>query len=194
MLALEVEVSALGALLSNWRARWWAPAAVVLVFTALAFLGAPQVVLISATALAFGPIWGAALSWCATMISACVGYGLGRWAGAEQMARWSNSAITARIAGFVARRGVLSAFLVRLVPTGPFVLVNAALGASGMAFWRFGLGTALGIAPKIALIASLGGALGWWMAGSNPWGAWLLGVAALGTVVVLGLALARRAR
>lgn len=179
MLALEIEAPALAALLAHWRGAWWAVAAVIICFTALAFLGAPQVVLISATLLAYGPIWGTVLSWCATMMSACVGFWLGRWAGAEQITRWGGGPLLGRAAAFVARRAMLSAFLVRLVPTGPFLVVNGALGASSMAFWRFALGTGVGIAPKILLLASLGGALNWLVAHASSWAAWILAVLVL---------------
>lgn len=181
MLALEIEAANVAALLAQWRTAWWAPTAVIVCFTALAFLGAPQVVLISGTMLAFGPIWGTALSWCATMMSACVGFWLGRWVGSEQITRWGGGALLGRIAGFVARRAMLSAFLVRFIPAGPFLVVNAALGVSGMAFWRFVVGTGIGITPKIVLLASLGGALSWLVANANSWIVWIsLAVVLLG--------------
>lgn len=173
MLALEIDPAALAGWIGQWPKIWGAPFLVVGVFTALAFLGAPQVVLISATLIAFGPIWGSGLSWCATMISASVGFLLGRWWGIERIARWSGPGLIGRIGTIVARNGLVSALVVRLIPTGPFALVNAALGACGISFGRFFLGTALGIAPKILLIAAFGQALRAIAFGPNTWGLWM---------------------
>ena len=181
MLALEIDPAALASWIGQWPKIWGAPFLVVGVFTALAFLGAPQVVLISATLIAFGPIWGSGLSWCATMISASVGFWLGHWWGAERIARWSGPGLIGRIGAIVARNGLFSALIVRLIPTGPFALINAALGACGISYWQFFLGTAVGIAPKILLIAAFGQALREIAFGPQTWAAWM-------ALVFIGLA------
>ena len=50
-----------------------------------------------------------------------------------------------------------------------------------MAFWRFVVGTGIGITPKIVLLASLGGALSWLVANANSWIVWIsLAVVLLG--------------
>ena len=186
MLALEIEPAALAGWIGQWRAIWGAPFLVVGIFTVLAFLGAPQVVLIAATLIAFGPIWGSGLSWCATMISASVGFLLGRWWGAERIARWSGPGLIGRVGEIVARNGMLSALIVRLIPTGPFAVINAALGACGISYRQFFLGTGVGIAPKILLIAAFGQALHEIAFGPLTWAAWVvlvfLGLAAGGLV------------
>ena len=53
----------------------------------------------------------------------------------------------------VEKNGVLWSFVVRLVPTGPFILVNLAAGVSTIRWPSFLLGTALGIIPKIVVVA-----------------------------------------
>lgn len=152
---VDIDQGALAAALRGLRRAWWAPAAVTLVFTVLAFVGAPQIALIAATAAVFGPVEGVVLSWIATMISAAVGFYAGRAGGAATLRRLS-SGLLARVTRAVARNGFLAAALIRLVPSGPFILVNMALGATGMrASWFFG-GTGAGIVPKIALVAFAG--------------------------------------
>ncbi len=47
----------------------------------------------------------------------------------------------------------MTSLVVRLVPTGPAILVNLAAGVSRMKFRHFVAGTAIGILPKIIVIA-----------------------------------------
>jgi len=150
----------------------WALPAVILAFAVLAFLGVPQVALIAAAVLAFGPWTGLAYSWAGTMVSALVGFALGRVFGARLIEGWPGAR---RFADLVGRNGFMASLAVRLVPFAPFVLVNIAAGVTTMSWTVFALGTAAGILPKIAVIAFAGHSM---MAG----GAW--------TFVWLGLALA----
>lgn len=163
------------------RGPWGLPA-VVAAFAALAFLGVPQVVLIAAAVAAFGPWTGLVYSWAGTMVSALVGFGLGRAFGARLIAGWAGAE---RFAGEVGRNGFLASLTVRLVPFAPFVVVNVAAGVTGMSWTAFAAGTALGIAPKIALIALAGRQV---MSG----GAWALAWLALAVVVWIGAGLAAR--
>ena len=56
----------------------WAGPATIGAFAVLAFLGLPQFVLIAAAVAAFGPWPGMLYSWEGTMVSALVGFWLGR--------------------------------------------------------------------------------------------------------------------
>ena len=53
-------------------------------------------------------------------------------------------------------RGVLAVVALRLVPVAPFTLVNLAAGASGIRPIDFMLGTVLGMAPGLGLLAVMG--------------------------------------
>ena len=127
----------------------------ILVFTGAAFIGAPQWLLIAATVLAFGPQMGGLYAWTATMVSASFDFWLARFIGASRIESLSGKFLE-RIISLVRRNGFLTSFAVRLVPTGPFVLVNMAAGVSGLGFLPFLLGTALGIIPKILVVVLLG--------------------------------------
>ena len=50
------------------------------------------------------------------------------------------------------KNGFMTSLVVRLVPTGPAILVNLAAGVSRMKFQHFVAGTAIGIIPKILVI------------------------------------------
>jgi uncharacterized membrane protein YdjX (TVP38/TMEM64 family) len=152
---LDVDQGSLATFLRGLRDVWWAPLAVVAAFTILAFIGAPQFVLIAATVAVFTPSQGIILSWCATMMSALVGFGLGRAAGAEAIARFGGRSMK-RITGFVGQNGFLTSAIIRNVPSAPFIIVNMALGAAKVRWTHFIGGTGIGILPKILLVAFAG--------------------------------------
>jgi uncharacterized membrane protein YdjX (TVP38/TMEM64 family) len=155
--------------------------AVVVVFCSLALIGFPQAILFGVTVAVFGPILGALYAWSATMVSSAMTFGLGRFTGIRWTARLPEGTLR-DISGVLQRRGVLASMVVRWTPSAPFIVVNAVCGASGMAAWRFLLGTGLGIVPKLLIIAffteQLEGAVGFFTSG-DPKALGLLVVAAL---------------
>jgi len=136
---------------------WSLPAAVA-AFAALAFVGVPQIMLIAAAVVAFGPTLGFAYSWIGTMVSAMVGFYLGRVAGAATLERFSGQGVKSFMQ-LVGRNGFFASFIVRLVPSAPFIVVNMAAGVTPMRVSAFTLGTALGIVPKIVLVAFAGNSI-----------------------------------
>ena len=145
-------------MLSSLSGSPWALPMVILLFTVAAMIGVPQWLLIGAAVFAFGPVYGAAYSWLATMVSACVDFALGRLLGEKRLARLRTQWVQ-RFVTRIKSNGFWVSFGVRLVPSGPFILVNMAAGMSGMKFRNFLAGTGLGIIPKIAAIAFLGQSL-----------------------------------
>jgi uncharacterized membrane protein YdjX (TVP38/TMEM64 family) len=139
------------------RGPWSLPVAVA-AFAALAFLGTPQIVLIAAAVVAFGPWLGSAYSWIGTMVSSLVGFWLGRAAGAGVLARFSGEGVQ-RFMRLVGKNGFLASLIVRLVPSAPFIVVNMAAGVTPMPTWAFVLGTGIGIVPKIVLTAFAGASI-----------------------------------
>ena len=127
----------------------------VAAFAVLAFLGVPQVVLIAAAVLAFGPWLGFAYSWAGTLVSAGVGFWLGRIGGGKLLRDLGGKGVNTFIA-MIGRNGFLASLIVRLVPSAPFVVVNMAAGMTSMRFAAFAAGTAIGIVPKILLTAMAG--------------------------------------
>jgi uncharacterized membrane protein YdjX (TVP38/TMEM64 family) len=134
------------------------PVAVV-AFAVLAFAGVPQIMLIAAAVLAFGPWAGVAYSWVGTMVSSLVGFYLGRAAGAKTLERFSGAGVK-RFMALVGRKGFVASLIVRLVPSAPFIVVNMAAGVTPMRSLDFVAGTAIGIVPKIVLTAFAGNAIG----------------------------------
>ena len=129
--------------------------AIVLVFCVGAYLAAPQFILIGIAVVAFGPWLGSLYSWLATLISGTLTYGVGHWSGAAVLGRVSQGRM-ARFSAFVSRNAFLASAVVRNVTAGPFVFVNTIFGALRANFWAYLGGMAVGIVPKIALIAFAG--------------------------------------
>ncbi len=172
--------------LASFASSPWGLPLTIAVFTGAAFIGAPQWLLIGAAVFAFGPQTGGIYAWVATMFSACFDFCLARYVGAARIEALSGKFL-ARIIALVRRNGFLTSFAVRLVPTGPFVLVNMAAGVSGLRFVSFTAGTALGIIPKILVVVLLGqGAL------TAAQGEQFMLMALLGAFVIVGVMLLAR--
>ncbi|MBT8472196.1 MAG: TVP38/TMEM64 family protein [Marinicaulis sp.] len=130
----------------------WAVIGVISVYSLLALTGFPQILLITATILVFGPQNGAIYSWIATMSSATLTFGLGHFLGGPWVRRMGGERVV-RTINFIGHHGMLASGLVRVVPSAPFIVVNAAAGAAHIPMWKYWAGTGLGIIPKILLVA-----------------------------------------
>ena len=155
---LDIEPSSVRAWFAGAATQWYALPVTIAVFTALAFVGAPQFALIGAAVFAFGPVQGFAYSWIATMVSASVNFWLGRFLGADTVRRYGGQTVN-RISAFVGRNGFWASLIVRIVPSAPFIVVNMAAGVSRMGFLAFIAGAGVGVIPKTAVIAFFGGSL-----------------------------------
>ena len=128
---------------------------VVSIFSLLAMTGFPQILLITATVIVFGPVEGALFAWIATMASATLTFGLGHFLGGRWVSRLAGDRVQ-RTINFLHHRGALASGLIRVVPSAPFIVVNSAAGAAHIPLWKYWLGTGLGIIPKISVVAFLG--------------------------------------
>jgi uncharacterized membrane protein YdjX (TVP38/TMEM64 family) len=177
MLFIDLNQSGVADFLRGLRSEWWAPAAVTLTFVVLAFVGAPQVVLIAATVAVFGAGEGVVLSWVATMVSGTIGYILGRVGGARVLSKLLGGR-GGRALGFIGKNGFVASLAIRLVPSGPFIVCNMALGAAKVGSMAFVGGTGIGILPKIALVAFGAHGVGEVLKGENQGAIWFFLAAA----------------
>ncbi|WP_420471923.1 MULTISPECIES: TVP38/TMEM64 family protein [unclassified Brevundimonas] len=186
-LGLDAEEK-LEAWLQGYAGSPWAFAATVVLFVVSAFIGAPQFILIAACVVAFGPNLGFVYSWVATVVSAGVTYWLGRGPTARLIDRMDSRTLD-RLKRFVGRNAFYASFMIRNVPSAPFIVVNMAFGATRANFWTYLAGCALGVLPKTALVAFFGGAVVSAVSGDGVWTSLILAAVA---VVWLGLMLAVR--
>ncbi len=178
----------LEAWLQGYAGSPWAFAATLVLFVVSAFIGVPQFILIAACVVAFGPSLGFVYSWAATIVSAGVTYWLGRGPTARLLDRVGGRTLD-RLKRFVGRNAFYASFMIRNVPSAPFIVVNMAFGATRANFWLFLAGCGLGVLPKTALVSFFGGAVVSAVSGDGVWTSLILaGVA----IVWLGLMLAVR--
>ena len=128
---------------------------VISIFAFLALTGFPQILLITAAVVWFGPMLGAFYSWIATMVSATLTFGIGAMMGGDWVRKIGGTKSEALI-GLLQKHGVLASGLIRVVPSAPFIVVNAAAGAARIPLWKYWAGSSVGIIPKISLVAALG--------------------------------------
>ncbi|MEM8770583.1 MAG: VTT domain-containing protein [Pseudomonadota bacterium] len=150
----EVRFSQLSRLLNAAAQSPYALIGVVSIYSLLALTGFPQILLFAVTIMVFGPIQGALFCWIATMSSATLTFGLGHFLGGRWVSRLGDGRV-ARTVNFLHNHGVLASALIRVVPSAPFIVVNAAAGTAHIPMWKFWLGTGFGILPKIGVVAVL---------------------------------------
>jgi phospholipase D1/2 len=110
----------------------------------------PVTVLTAATIVTFGPVTGNLYSLGGWLVSASLGFCVGRHVGLD----WLGSLIGERferLRDAAARRGLLAVLALRLVPVAPFTIVNLFIGASRICFAHFIAGSILGRIPGILL-------------------------------------------
>jgi uncharacterized membrane protein YdjX (TVP38/TMEM64 family) len=185
-LGLDAEAR-LEAWLGGFRHGPWGLPAAVIVFTVAAFFGAPQFILIAACVVAFGPWFGFLYSWIATVASAAVTYWMGRGPTARLLERHGGKTV-GRLTRFVGKNAFYASFMIRNVPSAPFIVVNMAFGAARASFPGFLAGCALGVLPKTALVAFFGGSFMTAVSGDGIWtSAILAGVALAWLGLMLGV-------
>jgi phospholipase D1/2 len=108
----------------------------------------PVTLLTAATIVTFGPVNGNLYGLAGWLASASLGFCVGRYIGQD----WLSGLFDKRFKGLrcvVERRGLLAVLGLRVVPAAPFSIVNMFIGASGIRFSDFILGSILGRIPGI---------------------------------------------
>ncbi|MGD2062767.1 MAG: VTT domain-containing protein [Nitrospirota bacterium] len=136
--------------------RGWPGTPVVLVgtFVVGGFLLVPLTALIIGTVVAFGPFLGFLYALLGALASALASYGVGAQIGRRPVLRLAGRRVS-EISRRLAKRGLLTVMVVRVVPVAPFTVVNLIAGASHIRFRDFLAGTFLGMTPGIMAIVLL---------------------------------------
>jgi uncharacterized membrane protein YdjX (TVP38/TMEM64 family) len=128
------------------------PLLVLGVFSIAGLVAFPVTLLIVATALTFGALWGSIYALTGSVLSALLGYGAGHVLGREKVQKLAGSRIN-RLSRRLAHHGVLAVITVRIIPVAPFTIINLVAGASHISLKDYFLGTLLGMLPGIIAIA-----------------------------------------
>lgn len=127
-----------------------APPIVVGAYVPAVAMAIPVTVLVVVTVLAFGLGAGLAYAFLGIVLSASVLYAAGYWLGGHTVRRLAPHRVR-EISKALARRGVSSIAIVRMVPIAHFTTVNLIAGASHIRFWDYLLGTAIGMTPGLVV-------------------------------------------
>lgn len=146
-----LELSRLLAYAEEFERSPSAPFVIIGAFVVGGLLIAPVTVLVAATALAFGPLHGFMYSFIGMTLSALTMFGIGRLVGRRLVERWSTR--LSHLSRNLASKGVLAVVAVRIIPVGPFSLINLLAGATHIRTGDFLLGTVLGELPGLLAIA-----------------------------------------
>lgn len=147
----QLDPQALGERLARFRAEPWAPPLVLAAFVAATLLMLPITLMVVLTAVAFGPWLGYIVALIATIVSGAAGFAVGRVLGHRHVARLAGGPVD-RLSRRIARHGVVTIMLLRMVPMAHFTVVSLAAGTSHMRLRSFLAGTLLGMAPGMAVL------------------------------------------
>lgn len=112
----------------------------------------PLTVLIVVCVLVFGPWQGFLYSMLGALLSAVSTYGLGHLLGRNTVRRFAGKKLH-ELNRRLARRGLMTIIVVRIIPFAPFSVINMIAGASKIRFRDFVVGTAVGMLPGIVGIS-----------------------------------------
>jgi len=190
-LAEWADAEKIASLLDSVRGGLWTAPLLLVAYLVGGIVLFPLTVLITLTGMLLGPWSGFLCAMAGALASAALGYGLGRIAGGKMIRRILGKRYrTVRRA--VDRSGLFTVTAVRIVPVAPYTVVNVALGAIGIAFWPYLIGTFLGLLPGVLILTVLGDRLlqawshpdlvntGWFLLALATWVALALGLQRLG--------------
>jgi uncharacterized membrane protein YdjX (TVP38/TMEM64 family) len=164
-----------------------APVLYVLLYAALTLTPTPATLTSITAGVLFGLPLGLLVVLAGALTGSAVGFGLARGLGRDAV-RALDSRQLQRLDGLLRRRGLVAVIGIRLVPL-PFAAVNYACGLSALRLRDYLLGTAVGIMPGATAYVSVGAF------GATPDSTpFLLAVAGVAALTVVGAALVRRSR
>jgi phospholipase D1/2 len=115
----------------------------------------PVTILNVATVITFGPVTGNAYALAGWLFSAAISFGIGRTTGSttiQKIPRLRRNPVFHE----AGRHGFLTVLSMRIVPIAPFTVVNLIIGASGIGFRDFILGSLVGRIPGIVTLTLFG--------------------------------------
>ncbi|MFO8153506.1 VTT domain-containing protein [Thioalkalivibrio sp.] len=121
-------------------------------FVAASLAAVPVTLLILTSSLVFGTVTGASVALIGSVLSAVIGYGIGRFTGRGLVEHLANGRIQ-QVSRRLGRRGILTIITVRIVPVAPFVVLNLLAGTMHISVRDFVIGTAVGMLPGIIALA-----------------------------------------
>jgi phospholipase D1/2 len=137
------------------RGTWWAPIAVVLIYTPSAFVLFPRPLLTLLTVIAFGPWLGFIYGMAGILLSALATYYAGRIMPPQTVERLAGKH-SAHAGKVLRKHGLAAMTAIRIVPAAPFVLEGILAGAMRIKLWHYMVGTLIGMTPGVLATSVFG--------------------------------------
>lgn len=134
----------------------------------------PRPLVTLGVSIAFGPWLGTIYALTGIVVAALSHYALGRSVKREVVRRLAGERLDA-LSEILKRHGLIAVIVLRVLPLGPFVMVNVIAGAIRLRPMHFTLATLIGMAPGVIVMTVFGGKVSqhlrsqgdanWWIAG-----------------------------
>jgi phospholipase D1/2 len=164
------------------RDTWWAPLAMVAVYTPASLILLPRPLLTLVSVLSFGVLFGLVWATLGVLLAALATYGLGRLMKRDTVRRLAGDNFE-KVGKMLREHGIVAVFGANMLPTPPFSVQNIIAGAARIPLWQFMLGTFLALLPGMVAWTVFGDQLANAMDESGKVNYWLVGGAALLLVV-----------
>jgi len=133
----------------------WAMPYAVLLYALLSSVFFPATVLTVATVITFGAIKGFIISYLGMIICGLLGHAIGQKLGEGGLHNRFGKLVR-KVFDMVRDSGIAGVATLRIIPTGPFMLMNMVFGAAGIGVANFLIGSIIGLAPGTIAIALTG--------------------------------------
>ncbi|MUH36871.1 TVP38/TMEM64 family protein [Zobellia amurskyensis] len=143
----------------NWVAQFgaWGPIILIVAMIAQMFMViVPSIMLMVASILAYGPVWGSVIILVAVFLASSVGYTIGKFLGQDRVQRIIGKGTEKKVTDFLENYGFWAVIITRLNPFLSNDAISFVGGILRMGYWKFIGATLIGIAPLTLFIAILG--------------------------------------
>jgi len=138
----------------------WGPIALIGVYIIACVFLIPASIPTFAAGILFGVLKGSLVAMAGGVLGACAAYWIGRLLARDWMARRiARSRRFTALDNAADEHGLTVVILSRLSPIAPYVLLNYAFGLTKVSFWKYVLGTILGVAPAMVMYVYVGAGL-----------------------------------
>jgi phosphatidylserine/phosphatidylglycerophosphate/cardiolipin synthase-like enzyme/uncharacterized membrane protein YdjX (TVP38/TMEM64 family) len=127
-----------------------APLMAILAFIAGGLVLFPVMVLVGVTAVVFGPLLGTLYAMIGATLSGALTFAIGRHLSKDTVRSLAGRRLN-DLSRRLGERGLLAIVFARVVPVGPFSIVNIVAGASHIRWRDFLLGTVIGLVPGVTV-------------------------------------------
>jgi uncharacterized membrane protein YdjX (TVP38/TMEM64 family) len=135
---------------TSLRDERMAPLFAILAFVAAGLILFPVSVLVGITAIVFGPLLGTVYALIGATVSGAMTFAIGRHLSKDTVRALAGRRLN-DLSRRLGERGLLAIIFARVVPVGPFSIVNIVAGASHIRWRDFILGTVIGLIPGVTI-------------------------------------------